>query len=170
MSTAYIALGSNLDNPAAQLRQAFSALHHLHDTTVSVASPVYRSTAVGPGEQNDYLNAVVAMATQLTPLALLEALQALEQQQGRVRTIRWGPRTLDLDILLYDQLQMDTPVLTIPHVAIAERNFVLYPLADITGPEFVLPNGAVLDTLLSRCPRGDLQLSEHRLDDSKKEF
>jgi 2-amino-4-hydroxy-6-hydroxymethyldihydropteridine diphosphokinase len=166
MSTAYIALGSNLENPAAQLTQAFAALNQLPNSTISAASGVYRSTAVGPGEQDDYLNAVVAMDTELAPLALLEALQALEQQQGRVRTVRWGPRTLDLDILLYDQLELNTAVLTIPHAAMAERNFVLYPLADITGVEFVLPNGAVLATLLSRCPRGNLQLSEHRLDDS----
>jgi 2-amino-4-hydroxy-6-hydroxymethyldihydropteridine diphosphokinase len=168
MSTAYIALGSNLDDPATQLTRAFTALGQLSGSNVCATSPVYRSTAVGPGEQDDYLNAVIAINTTLAPLALLEALQALEQQQGRVRNIRWGARTLDLDILLYDQLELNNPVLTIPHASMAERNFVLYPLADITGAEFVLPNGEVLDTLLSRCPRGDLQLSAHRLDDSKK--
>jgi 2-amino-4-hydroxy-6-hydroxymethyldihydropteridine diphosphokinase len=156
MITAYIALGSNQQCPEEQLRRAVKAIGQLGGSRILQVSPVYRSAAVGPGEQPDYLNAVVALETGLSPGKLLQALQDIEHAQGRVRTERWGPRTLDLDILLYSDHIIATPELTIPHRAIAERNFVLYPLIDLAGREMVLPGGTDLDTLVANCPGGEL--------------
>jgi 2-amino-4-hydroxy-6-hydroxymethyldihydropteridine diphosphokinase len=156
MSTAYIALGSNLDDPARQLQQAVTAIGALQDSSITALSSVYRSAAVGPGEQPDYLNAVLALATGITPAQLLDKLLELEDRQGRVRTVRWGARTLDLDILLYDDRQVSTETLTIPHPAMKQRNFVLYPLAEIAGKKLLLPCGSDLGTLLQCCPGGDL--------------
>lgn len=142
----YIALGSNLNHPLAQVQQAAKALQTLGK--VVAQSPWYQSQAIGPGEQDDYINGVVALETKLEPLALLQALQAIEQQQGRVRTIRWGERTLDLDILLYHNLEHRCDKLTIPHPRLHQRAFVLYPLLDI-APELKLPNGRLLKTFLN---------------------
>jgi len=164
MSLAYIALGSNLDNPAGQLQLAISAIDDLELSSITAISPVYRSRAVGPGDQPDYLNAVLCLDTDLAPEALLDRLQALEKRQGRVRTERWGARTLDLDILLYDAITLSTQRLEIPHPAMKTRHFVLYPLADIAGLKMVLPCGAVLGTLLAQCPRDDLVLTAVTLD------
>jgi 2-amino-4-hydroxy-6-hydroxymethyldihydropteridine diphosphokinase len=164
MTTAYIALGSNLEQPAAQLQHAVSAIGDLPHSCVTALSSVYRSTAVGPGEQDDYLNAVLALETTLSPATLLVELQALENRQGRVRTVRWGPRTLDLDILLYGNQRIATPALTIPHPEMAQRHFVLYPLEEIAGTQMMLPCGTDLGTLLSHCSRGDLLLTAVPLD------
>ena len=156
MITAYIALGSNQQCPEEQLRRAVRAISQLGGSQILQVSPVYRSAAVGPGEQPDYLNAVVALKTRLSPRKLLQALQDIEHAQGRVRRERWGPRTLDLDILLYGDHIIATPELTIPHRAMAERNFVLYPLIDLAGREMVLPGGTDLGTLVANCPGGEL--------------
>ncbi len=156
MITAYIALGSNLQCPEEQLRRAVRAIRQLGKSRILQVSPVYRSAAVGPGEQPDYLNAVLALETALPPRQLLLALQGIEHTQGRVRGERWGPRTLDLDILLYNEHIINTPELTVPHRAMAERNFVLYPLFDLVGREMVLPGGTDLDTLVANCPGGAL--------------
>lgn len=134
----YIGLGSNLEQPLQQVEQAVEAIKSLG--TVTAQSPWYQSQAIGPGNQDDYINGVIALETTLAPLQLLHALQAIENQQGRVRTIRWGERTLDLDILLYNQLELDSEELTIPHPRLCERAFVLYPLLDIAA-EIQLPNG-----------------------------
>ncbi len=152
MSRAYIGLGSNLQDPLAQLRRATSALADLPGTRLTATSSVYRSRAVGPGGQPDYLNAAAALDTQLEPLALLHALQVIENAQGRKREERWGARTLDLDLLVYDDLVLDTPELTLPHPRIAERDFVLYPLAEISDTRSLLPGIASLDTLIETCP------------------
>lgn len=157
MSTAFIALGSNLSDPPRQLRNALRAIRQLPDSQVVALSRVYRSAAVGPGLQPDYLNAVLRLDTSLQPLALLAALQVIEQAQGRERGERWGPRTLDLDILLYDDRLIDTTTLNIPHPAMRERDFVLYPLREVAGGKWLLPDGTDLDTLVALCPRGDLQ-------------
>lgn len=156
MSHSYIALGSNLGQPLAQLRAAVQAIASLPQTTIAAISPVYRSAAVGPGDQPDYLNAVLRLETTLAPLALLEQLQAIETEQGRERDIRWGARTLDLDILLYDTITSENPRLTLPHPRMAERNFVLYPLRDVAQVNLMLPDGRDLVTLLAACPAGDL--------------
>ena len=157
MIDAFIALGSNLQQPLTQLQQATGAIAALPDSHIATASSVYRSAAVGPGDQPDYLNAVLKLETALAPLALLDALQAIETRQGRVRELRWGARTLDLDILLYGTHALALPRLQVPHPRMAERDFVLYPLLEVGGPNLMLPGGAELGTLESNCPRGQLQ-------------
>lgn len=156
MTTAYIALGSNLNDPAIQLRTALERLAALPHTHIEAISSAYSSAAVGPGDQPDYLNAVVQLATSLNPGQLLKAIQVIENSQGRVRIQHWGARTLDLDILLYGREKVETETLTIPHPRMIERNFALYPLAEITGEQLVLPCGGVLGSLLANCPLGDL--------------
>ncbi len=138
--TAYIGLGSNLQNPRLQIRSALHALEHTPQSEDIMCSPWYSSTAIGPGTQPDYINAVVSLQTTLTPLALLEHLQTIENLHGRQRDIRWGARTLDLDLLLYDDICMDTKTLQLPHPEILHRNFVIYPLMDL-APEFMFSNG-----------------------------
>ena len=162
MITAYIALGSNLQNPAEQLRTALEAIDRLPRSKRLRTSSFYRSAAVGPGEQPDYLNAVLALATELPARDLLGELQAIEQSRGRVREQRWAARTLDLDILLYGHQIIDTPDLCIPHPRMAQRNFVLYPLLEIGGAKLLLPDGRELGTLLKSCPSGDLVISQLR--------
>ena len=164
MSSAYIALGSNLSDPANQLRAAVRQLDTLPHCRVTGVSSAYRSAAVGPGEQPDYLNAVVELTTSLSPPQLLSATQAIEQSQGRVREQRWAARTLDLDILLYGCEEIDTQSLKIPHPRMAERNFVLYPLAEIAGKQLMLPSGGVLESLLADCPPDDLVRTQVQLD------
>jgi len=147
MSQVFIALGSNLQQPNSQIEQALTALATLADCTPLGVSRWYRSTAVGPGTQPDYINGAAALQWHSSPQQLLQALQSIENQQGRTRSVRWGPRTLDLDILLFDDNTIDTATLTVPHPRLAQRNFVLYPLSDL-APELILPGQTALKTLL----------------------
>lgn len=147
----YIGLGSNLDNPETQIQRALNALGQSEDIALTVVSPLYRNPAVGPGQQPDYLNAVAEITTALDALTLLSKLQSIELAQGRIRTERWGARTLDLDLLLYGNACIDLPQLQVPHPRMTERNFVLYPLYDI-APDLVMPRGASLRSLLDCCP------------------
>lgn len=152
---AWIGLGSNLGDPRAQLQRALEALAHLPGTAVRAVSPLYRNPAMTlpddpRSDQPDYLNAVALLDTTLAPLALLDALQAIEQAQGRVRQQRWGARTLDLDLLLYGNQTLDHERLVIPHPGVRERRFVLQPLADLS-PDLVLPDGSLVRDLLARC-------------------
>lgn len=159
--TAYIGLGSNLQQPIQQINQALQLLKDIPRTHLITASPLYRSEPLGPADQPDYINAVAALATGLSPLELLDALQAIERQQGRVREgERWGPRTLDLDLLLYGDLQIHNERLTVPHPGLGERNFVLYPLYDIAGEDLRIPGLDALGHLLLACPRQGLELLE----------
>lgn len=155
--TVFIGLGSNLDNPRAQIEQALIELAQLPHTRLTGQSPLYQSTAVGPGEQPDYINAVVRVTTHLAPLDLLDQLQALEQAHQRVRLEHWGPRTLDLDLLLYNGQVIDQPRLQVPHPYLTQRNFVLYPLAAIE-PQLVLPCGTRITTLLEHIPADGLRV------------
>ncbi len=158
MALAYVGLGSNLEDPLAQITGAFVELAELPLTSLIARSSIYSSHAVGP-EQPDYINAVALLDTQLSPLALLDALQAIEQAHQRLRIQHWGPRTLDLDLLLYGDQIIDEERLTVPHPYLTQRSFVLCPLADIT-PNLHLPDGTPLADLLSRCPAdGLLRLS-----------
>lgn len=159
MTTAYVALGSNLGDPATQLSSALRALRQLPDSTLADCSPWYRSRAVGPGEQPDYLNAVARLETALAAVDLLRALQAIEAAQGRQRELRWGPRTIDLDILLYGESVIDSPELCVPHPRLKERNFVLFPLFDL-APELALPCGTRIESLLQYCSRDGLSRAE----------
>lgn len=156
---AWIGLGSNLDDPPAQLQRAVDALARTPGVRVVAVSPVYRNAALQlPDDtdiQPDYFNAVAALDTTLPPLALLDALQAIEQAQGRVRTRRWGARTLDLDLLLYGDTVLDEPRLTVPHPGLPARRFALLPLHDL-APDLVLPGGVPLREALAHCPPADL--------------
>jgi len=154
---AFIGLGSNLDEPKTQILRAIAALRELPLSRLTAVSRLYRSMPMGPADQPDYINAVAMIDTRLPPLELLDALQAIEQAQGRIRGAeRWGPRTLDLDILLYGAEQIDSERLVVPHPGLAERSFVLYPLSELS-PELVLPDGRVLCQLLAECPRDGLE-------------
>lgn len=152
MVRVYIGLGSNLSTPIEQLRNALAAMAALPQTALIAQSSLYLSDPLGPADQPRYINAVAALDTDLSPLALLDGLQTIEQEQGRTRKAeRWGPRTLDLDILLFAGLQLDEPRLTVPHYHMHTRAFVLYPLAEI-APHLCLPDGRALTELLSACP------------------
>lgn len=155
MTRAYIGLGSNLDRPLEQIEWALAALDQLPQSHLEAAAPLYRSRAVGPGEQPDYINTAARLRTHLPPHALLAELLALEKARGRRREERWGPRTLDLDILLYGSLCQNDPLLTLPHPRLAERNFVLLPLHDL-DPDLILPDGATLVELLARTGRAGI--------------
>ncbi|AVI83232.1 MULTISPECIES: 2-amino-4-hydroxy-6-hydroxymethyldihydropteridine diphosphokinase [Pseudomonas syringae group] len=146
----YIGLGSNLADPAEQLRSALKALAQLPDSTLIGVSSFYVSDSLLPGQPR-FTNAVAALDTTLPPLALLDALQAIELDQGRERHERWGPRTLDLDILLFGERVMDEPRLKVPHYHMQARAFVLYPLAEL-APGLTLADGRELTHLLSECP------------------
>ncbi|WP_110642997.1 2-amino-4-hydroxy-6-hydroxymethyldihydropteridine diphosphokinase [Salinicola sp. CPA57] len=128
---AYIGLGSNLEAPRDQLERALSALGSLPLSECVARSSLYTSAPVGPQDQPDFINAVAAIRTRLSPLALLDQLQALEQRHRRVRNRHWGPRTLDLDLLWYAGLERHSPRLTLPHPQMRHRRFVLEPLAEI---------------------------------------
>ncbi|MGA7965003.1 MAG: 2-amino-4-hydroxy-6-hydroxymethyldihydropteridine diphosphokinase [Gammaproteobacteria bacterium] len=156
MSRAWIGLGSNQDEPARQVRQALAEMKALPDTEVVRYSRLYRTPPWGPVTgQPDYANAVAEVDTELAPKALLAALQAMETAHGRVRRERWGPRTLDLDLLLYDDLTMDTTELTLPHPRLAERAFVLVPLAEL-APGLGVPGAALVSELLERVDTADV--------------
>ena len=128
----FVSWGSNLGEQASLVESALKAIDDLEGITLVAISPWYRSAAVGPGNQNDYLNGVIEIDTELSPLQLLDALQRIESSLGRERLIRWGPRTIDLDILYYDNRSIDTSRLTVPHPRCTERNFVLRPWSDIS--------------------------------------
>lgn len=158
MIVAYIAVGSNMADPVAQANDAIEALKQLPRSEFIQASMLYSSTPMGPQNQPDYINAVVAIQTELTPLELLDCTQAIELEQGRVRKDeRWGPRTLDLDILLYGNENIDSERLTVPHYGMRGREFVLYPLAEIT-PNLTLPDGTELAQLLNSVDRNGLRI------------
>ncbi|WP_101759149.1 2-amino-4-hydroxy-6-hydroxymethyldihydropteridine diphosphokinase [Oceanicoccus sp. KOV_DT_Chl] len=157
MTRCFIALGSNLDQPRQQVASAINELSTLAGTTLVATSYFYQSTAIGPGEQPDYINAVVELRSQLQPLELLDALQAIENNHNRKRLERWGPRTLDLDLLYYGSAVINEPRLTVPHPRILERNFVLYPLADI-APDWRLHNQRTVQQQLLYCAKDGLSL------------
>jgi len=136
---AYIGIGSNLQGPAKQIENAMESLANLPRTRLVSVSSKYRSAPYGGVEQPDFVNAVAAVLTRLSPLELLAALQDIEMRQGRERSgTRWGPRVIDLDLLVYSDQKVDKPGLTVPHPGIGERNFVLLPLGEI-APELVIP-------------------------------
>lgn len=147
---AFIALGSNLQDPATQISAAFAALDQLPESQVLSRSSLYRTAPVGYDHQPDFINAAVALMTRLEPLALLRALLALETQFGRERPFPNAPRVLDLDLLLYDDLVMNTPELILPHPRMHERAFVLLPLSEIAS-ELVIPGRGGITGLLDAC-------------------
>ena len=154
---AYIGLGSNLDDPRAQVLRAAAALTELRRSRFVRLSPLYASRPLGGMAQPDYINAVAAMNTQLSPEELLDELQGIESRMGRpaIRE-RWGPRIIDLDLLLVGQHRCTTPRLTLPHPGIVQRSFVLYPLAEL-APELVLPGLGRVSELRDRASTAGLQ-------------
>lgn len=157
MVTAFIALGSNLASPANQIRQALLALSELPDSTLVASSKLYQNPPQGLLNQPDFINAVAELKTHLAPETLLAALLAIEQQHNRVRTEKNGPRTLDLDLLLYGNEQIDQANLTVPHPRMTERAFVIYPLAEI-APDLILPHGPSIISLLATFDNPNLQV------------
>ncbi|EOX8574121.1 2-amino-4-hydroxy-6-hydroxymethyldihydropteridinepyrophosphokinase [Salmonella enterica subsp. indica] len=139
MTIAYIALGSNLASPLEQVNAALKAIADIPDSRVVTVSSFYRTPPLGPQDQPDYLNAAVALETTLAPEELLNHTQRIELQQGRVRKAeRWGPRTLDLDIMLFGDEVINTERLTVPHYDMKNRGFMLWPLFEI-APELRFP-------------------------------
>ncbi|MGG7446388.1 2-amino-4-hydroxy-6-hydroxymethyldihydropteridine diphosphokinase [Kosakonia oryzendophytica] len=150
MTLAYIALGSNLASPLDQVNAAITAIGEIPQSRIVAVSSLYRTPPLGPQDQPDYLNAAVALETELAPEALLDHTQRIELQQGRVRKAeRWGPRTLDLDIMLFGELTLNIPRLTVPHYDMKNRGFMLWPLFEI-APECVFPDGTSLRSVLAQ--------------------
>ena len=153
MEHVYIGLGSNLAAPEQQLNAALKALAQLPSTRLVACSAYYSSAPLGPADQPRYTNAVAQLETNLAPHALLDHLQTIELRQGRQRkTERWGPRTLDLDILLFGERIIDDERLCVPHYHMHARPFVLQPLTELCPADFQLPDGRLLRDLLSQCP------------------
>ena len=157
MVSAFIGLGSNLNDPVAQLKTARQSIGQIKNLREIAFSSLYSSRPMGPSNQPNYVNAVVKVETTLSAFELLPALQRIEDLQGRMRIgDRWGPRTLDLDILLYSQDIIHTSTLTVPHYGIGERAFVLYPLAEIC-PSLKIPGRGPIKMLLETCPADGLE-------------
>ena len=154
---AYVALGSNLDDPRAQVERALAALDQLPQTRCVLRSSLYRSRPFGPVEQPDFVNAVAGLLTSLEPAALLASLQALETRLGRERpAVRWGPRRIDLDLLVHGSVRVAQPGLELPHPGIAERAFVLAPLAEI-APDLDVPGVGRVGALLAQLDSSGLE-------------
>ena len=157
MPIVYIALGTNLEPRAAHLDKALELFHSLSGVEVKRVSSIYESKPVGYLDQPDFLNLVFEAETELLPLDLLDSCQTIEQELGRVRTIRFGPRTLDVDIALYGVESIDEERLTVPHPRMQERSFVLLPLQEL-NPEYVVPEwNKTVNELVAELPSKDLE-------------
>ncbi|MGB5445273.1 MAG: 2-amino-4-hydroxy-6-hydroxymethyldihydropteridine diphosphokinase [Psychromonas sp.] len=152
----YIGVGSNQADPIKQAKLAVETLRQLPKSLFCECSSLYHSAPMGPQDQPDYINAVVKIDTQLSAIELLDELQKIELSQGRVRKEnRWGPRTLDLDIILYGNEVINNSRLTIPHYGMRVREFVLYPLLEI-AKDLLLPDGQALSQLAEHCDKNGL--------------
>ncbi len=156
---AYLGLGSNLNSPRSQIKSALKALANLPQIDLLACSGLYQSRPHGVTEQPDFINAVAKINTTFNASELLQQLQYIENLQQRQRDRRFGPRTLDLDILLYANLVLTAPELTLPHYAMFEREFVLYPLFEI-APDLQFNDGIYLRQKLANCPANGLKLVE----------
>jgi|TARA_B100001996_G_scaffold130396_1_gene99107 2-amino-4-hydroxy-6-hydroxymethyldihydropteridine diphosphokinase len=139
LNTVYIALGSNQNNPVYHVEKGIREINHLTQTKVLKKSSLYTTKPIGPQNQPDFINAVIKISTNNEPIALLDILQEIEQQHNRKRIKRWGPRTLDLDIIIFNELEINEDRLTIPHPEMIKRDFVLIPLLEITNYDFLIP-------------------------------
>jgi 2-amino-4-hydroxy-6-hydroxymethyldihydropteridine diphosphokinase len=154
---AYVALGSNLDEPRSQVERAFTALEELRGSRLVVRSSLYHSRPLGPIAQPDFVNAVAGLLTTLGPADLLDELKATERRLGRAAPVeRWGPRRIDLDLLVHGSARSDEPGLELPHPGLGERAFVLVPLAEI-APDLEVPGIGRVRTLADRVGRADLE-------------
>ncbi|MGD8311242.1 MAG: 2-amino-4-hydroxy-6-hydroxymethyldihydropteridine diphosphokinase [Gammaproteobacteria bacterium] len=148
---AYIGIGSNLDDPITQVKEALAELEMLPDSILQAQSSLYGSKPMGPADQPDYVNAVAAIDTLMSPHDLHSALMQIEDLQGRDRSAdKWGPRILDLDLLLYGKKKIDKEGLTVPHPGMHERDFVIIPLAEIAG-NLNIPGRGLLSSLINQC-------------------
>jgi 2-amino-4-hydroxy-6-hydroxymethyldihydropteridine diphosphokinase len=150
MHTAFVALGSNLGDPEKNVRQAIAALAELPQSQLVCSSSLYRTAPVDAADQPDFINAVALMSTELAPQALLAALLEIESRFGRERSFRNAPRTLDLDLLLYDAQHMSEPGLVLPHPRMHQRAFVLVPLLEL-APACIIPGVGAAADCLARC-------------------
>lgn len=155
---AYVGMGSNIDDPPRQLDRATAALARLEATRLVVVSSYFRNPPFGPVRQPDFVNAVAALLTQLPPVELLAALQRIEREHGRGPSpgLRWGPRVLDLDLLVFGGLRLTQSGLVLPHPGIAQRNFVLLPLAEI-APGLDVPGLGQVSDLLGRVDQAGME-------------
>lgn len=159
MTIAYIGLGSNLGERAQNISTALKLLNHPPAVQLLRLAPLYSTAPVGDTEQGWFLNTVAELKTTLAPLELLKTLLAVENQMGRVRTRRWGPRNIDLDLLLYGNITMDSPELTLPHPRITERAFVMVPLADL-NPTLMMPGNGTAAQLAKQL-RSEQQITPY---------
>ncbi|MEE8327855.1 MAG: 2-amino-4-hydroxy-6-hydroxymethyldihydropteridine diphosphokinase [Nitrosomonadaceae bacterium] len=160
ISQVLIALGSNLENPVCQVRRAFDELATLPESSLLACSSLYRSAPIGNSDQPDFINAVVQIETTLSPHGLLKALLEIEKNHGRVRRLPNDPRTLDLDILMYDELECNENGLILPHPRMHQRAFVLKPLMEISKDCFIPGRGTVAE-LLSACTNQRLEREQN---------
>ena len=162
MSNVYLGLGSNKDHPTRKISQALKHLEQHPSLELIDCAPPYQSTPVGPVAQDDFVNTVALITTELSPLQLLRACQAIEQAMGRpAQRIHWGPRVIDLDILLFDDLVFSHPNLQIPHPHMTQRHFVLAPLHDLS-PALQLPGGQSVADCLTRCTDQPIKLIQSK--------
>lgn len=158
---AYVGIGSNLGDPLEQVRNAFASLRRLERTRVIRNSDIYRTRPLGPIEQPHFFNAAAALLTQLEPLQLLRSLKALELELGReASSVRWGPRQIDLDLLVYGDVVANGADLTLPHPGLLQRAFALVPLADV-APDLRIANAGRVADLAARCDRSGLEWASH---------
>ena len=149
--TAYIGIGSNLDDPVSQVKEAIDELDTIPDSMLAACSSLYSSKPMGPADQPDYVNAVAALDTLLSAEELLASLKKIEDRQGRDRGgDKWGPRIIDLDLLLYSKKKINTDELTVPHPGMHERDFVIIPLAELAG-NITIPGRGQLSALIQQC-------------------
>ena len=161
---AFVGLGSNLALPIEQLKSALVEMQKHHQICVQHCSHLYRSAPMGPQDQPDYVNAVCQLTTSLTPIELLDVLQSLELKHGRERIgEKWGPRTLDLDLLTFNDLRMQSERLTLPHYGMSQREFVLVPLFEI-APDLIMQDGKKLAAWVSKCSFNGLQRLPDNID------
>jgi 2-amino-4-hydroxy-6-hydroxymethyldihydropteridine diphosphokinase len=155
-TAAFVGLGSNLENPALQLARSVAELAALPGTTLEAQSPFYASRPVGPQDQPDFVNGAVWLTTSLSAHDLLDHLQRIEQAHGRERLRHWGPRTLDLDLLLFGHQTINDSRLVVPHPELPNRDFVLQPLLDL-NPRITLPDGTAVASLRNQCQDNQLR-------------
>ena len=157
MTIAYIGLGSNMDSPRQHITTAIQSLGEIQSTRIINVSSLYKSKPMGPQNQDDYINAVVQIETEMEPTELLNYLQAIENRHGRVRAEHWGPRTIDLDILMFGNEIIQNDRLTVPHPQITKRSFVIVPLAEI-APDVVIPEKGLVSELLLSIDQDGLEI------------
>lgn len=155
---AYVALGSNLDQPVVQIERAFTALAQLPRTRLIARSRLYKTQPMGPQDQPEFINAAAGLLTMLAPRELLVELKSLERELGRAEpVVRWGPRVIDLDLLVHADARISENDLTVPHPGLPDRNFVLYPLRDL-APELLVPGHGRVSQLAARVGGAGLAL------------